>query len=323
MSSNNRKTLLKTIHDGIVTGQKRKGHMSMASFVIKKPENFNYDQCLTFLQRSEQELLHKIDGNIVYQAIIINEQRILFRIVEKKDYLQIDILQGEVTDDNQQFVHNYIQQMFDLKRDIKPFYEMAQQDHILGKLVQKYEGYRVIGIPDLFESIVWAIIGQQINLTFAYTLKKRLITKFGEKIVWTDKDLWVFPNYEQIAQLSVEDLRDLQFSKRKAEYIIDVAKLLQTGKLTKEKLEKLADHPLKKQLMAIRGIGEWTANYVMMRTFNRPRAFPVADVGLHRALEKQLDVEKRPTVAEIERLAKNWQGWEAYATFYLWRSLYE
>jgi len=296
--------------------------MAMTSFFIKKPKNFNYKQCLTFLQRSEQELLHKIADNIVYKAVTIDDQQVLFRLLETKDCLRVDFLQGTLTDTQQQFIHQYIEQMFDLKRDIKPFYEMAQQDNILGKLVQKYEGYRVVGIPDLFESIVWAIIGQQINLTFAYTLKKRLITNFGEKVVWEDKDLWIFPKYEQIAQLSVEDLRNLQFSKRKAEYIIDVARRLQTGQLSKEKLEKLDNHTLKKQLMDIRGVGEWTANYVMMRTFNIPSAFPVADVGLHRALEKQLDVDERPTISEIEKLAKNWQGWEAYATFYLWRSLY-
>lgn len=75
--------------------------------------------------------------------------------------------------------------------------------------------------------------------------------------------------------------------------------------------------------MAIRGVGAWTADYVMMKCLHHPAAFPIADVGLHQAIKRQLGLERKPTIEEIEEMSTNWGGWQAYATFYLWRSLYE
>lgn len=77
----------------------------------------------------------------------------------------------------------------------------------------------------------------------------------------------------------------------------------------------------KKEEAEKHGFGPWTANYVMMRCLRDPSAFPIEDVGLHNALKQQLKLSEKPGLAEIRQLAAAWQGWEAYATFYLWRSL--
>lgn len=78
---------------------------------------------------------------------------------------------------------------------------------------------------------------------------------------------------------------------------------------------------MEKRLTAIRGIGKWSANYVIMRCLRHPDAFPLADVGLHNALKKVLNRPEKPSLDEIERWAEHWSGWRAYATFYLWRTL--
>ena len=122
----------------------------------------------------------------------------------------------------------------------------------------------------------------------------------------------------------MDDLRKLQFTVRKAEYIIGVAKAMRSGELSKEILLKKQDYQqIQKSLMSIRGIGAWTADYVMMKCLHYPSAFPIADVGLHHALMLQLGIERKPTIEEIREMSRNWEGWQAYATFYLWRSLYE
>ena len=77
-----------------------------------------------------------------------------------------------------------------------------------------------------------------------------------------------------------------------------------------------------KMLVKIRGIGPWTANYVLMRCLRFPNAFPIADVGLHNAIKHLTGTEEKPTIEEIWKLAAPWTGWESYATFYLWRFLY-
>ena len=74
-------------------------------------------------------------------------------------------------------------------------------------------------------------------------------------------------------------------------------------------------------LTKIRGVGLWTANYVLMRCFGFANAFPIQDIGLHRAIQLQLGSDRKPTIEEIRELAAGWKNWEAYVTFYLYRSL--
>lgn len=116
----------------------------------------------------------------------------------------------------------------------------------------------------------------------------------------------------------------MQFTTRKAEYIIEIAAEMAKGTLNKQQL--IRDFPegeIEKTLLALRGIGPWSANYVMMKCFHMITAFPLADVGLHNALKKQLGLNRKPTLMELELLAETWSGWQAYATFYLWRTLYD
>ena len=76
-------------------------------------------------------------------------------------------------------------------------------------------------------------------------------------------------------------------------------------------------------LIHMRGVGAWTADYVLMKCLHHRAAFPIADVGLHNALKNQLGLERKPNIMEIKEIATHWEGWQAYATFYLWRSLYD
>jgi len=198
---------------------------------------------------------------------------------------------------------------------------MAERDPILHPLIQKYRGLRIVGITDLFEALTWAVIGQQINLPFAYTLKRRMIEKFGEHITYKGETFWLYPTADRLSGAAVQDLTDLKFTTKKAEYIIDLAKLMMRGDLSKESLLSEDDEAKLKRLISIRGIGQWTAHYVMLRCLKVPSAFPITDVGLHNALKAQLKWDRKPTINEIEKLAEHWGCWQAYATFYLWRSL--
>src|SRR5699024_1206194 len=161
-------------------------------------------------------------------------------------------------------------------------------------------GLRIIGIHDLFEALCWGDIGQQINLAFAYTLKRRFVESFGQATIYQGKKYWLFPDYQKVANLAVEDLAELKMTQRKSEYNIGVAQLMASGALSKEDLLKLGRlQAAEKELVKIRGIGPWTANYVSMRCLRYPDSFPVADVGLMNALKELLEVDKKPTKEEI------------------------
>ncbi|PKR84787.1 DNA-3-methyladenine glycosylase family protein [Heyndrickxia camelliae] len=291
---------------------------------IFPPKEFNFEECLVFLGRSEQEVLHQIQDKHVLKLLKIGQELILFKIGGNSQILRIEFPSEVPSKKEREQVANFVWEWFDLERDLTYFYKISQSDKILGPIVQKYSGLRIMGIPDLFEALVWAIIGQQINLTFAYTLKKRFVEKFGESITFGGKTFWVHPTFQKIASLEVDDLRDLQFTMRKAEYVIGIAKAMASDELSKEALLKEQDfQEMHKSLTAIRGVGAWTADYVIMKCLHHPAAFPIADVGLHNALKLQLGLDRKPSIEEIKEMAVNWEGWQAYATFYLWRSLYE
>ncbi|MET3697748.1 DNA-3-methyladenine glycosylase II [Bacillus oleivorans] len=291
---------------------------------IFPPKDFNFEECLVFLGRSSQEVLHQIKDGYLYKLLKIKGEKIVVKISGSSDCILVEFPVKTLSSNLQQEIAEYIWEWFDLDQELSRFYEAASEDRVLQRLFKKYHGLRVICIPDLFEALTWAIMGQQINLAFAYTLKKRFVEHFGESIIFENETYWLYPSYKKIASMEEEDLRKLQFTGRKAEYIIGVAKAMANGELTKAGLLQEQEYQqVKKSLMAIRGVGAWTADYVMMKCLHFPDAFPIADAGLHQAIKLQLGLESKPTLEELNDMAANWKGWRAYATFYLWRSLYE
>ncbi|KGR85499.1 DNA-3-methyladenine glycosylase family protein [Lysinibacillus odysseyi] len=291
---------------------------------IFPPKECSFSECLIFLERSDQEVLHLIKEDAVYKLVKIEDTLILCKVRGSVNSLIIEFPMGIPSIDERKKAGEYIWEWFDLVQDISGFYEMASRDEVLKPLLSKYDGLRIMCIPDLFEALVWAVLGQQITLSFAYTLKKRFVEHFGEGLTFEGDRFWVFPSVDKIASLNVEDLTKLQFSKRKAEYIIGIAKEIESGRLTKDVLLQQPDvQERRKVLLAIRGVGAWTADYVMMKCLHEPSAFPIADVGLHNALKNLLGLKQKPVIKEIERYAAGWEGWQAYAVFYLWRSLYD
>lgn len=291
---------------------------------ICPPEAFCFKECLIFLGRSDLEVLHDIQDQRLMKLIKVNCEQVLLKITSNNHRLIVEFPLGEPSGKSKKEAADFISDWFDLKKDLLNFYDVASRDVILQPLADRYYGLRMIGIPDLFEALTWAIMGQQINLKFAYTLKKRFVEHFGEKRDYEGRSYWLYPTPETIAELELEDLRNLQFTSRKAEYVLGIAKEIVTGRLSKDSLIDLRE-PVKQHqaLLSIKGVGAWTADYVMMKCLLETSAFPVADVGLHNAIKKQLNLETKPKLDEIREAAKNWSGWEAYATFYLWRSLYE
>ncbi len=293
----------------------------MKSFKIALPQQFSFDLTLSFLLRSPCELLHQIEDQFIYKALRVGRQEFVLRIQHEEDHFLVKILNNEISNSEKEAITNYIVEWFDLDTDLKPFYAMATKDPLLSPLIKRYEGYRIIGQPDLFESLVWAVLGQQINLAFAYTLKQRFVEQFGGRVSYQDKPYFLFPSPEVTAQLNDEKLLPLQFSRQKSKYVVLISEAFAAGIISKEKLRDLPLNEAKEQLMRINGVGNWTANYALMKTFRYPDAFPLEDAGVHNAIKNLKKMKAKPTIEQVKRLFKKYKGWEAYATLYLWKSL--
>ena len=291
------------------------------NFTVSLPAEFSFEHCLSFLQRSPKEVLHRCGTNYVRKLLRFEGKKFLLEIRPGTSLLEVTILNSTADDRQEQYIRQYIIEWFDLETNLRPFYALAEKDRLLKGLVKKYNGYRIVGQPDLFESLVWAVLGQQINLQFAYTLKQRFVEQFGERLFFEGHDYFLFPQPESVACLTDENLLPLQFSRQKSRYTVLIAEAFAGGMVSKDKLKSMSLPEAKEELMKIKGVGNWTANYALMKTFRYPDAFPLEDAGLHNAIRNLKKLERKPTLEEVKKIFKKYKGWEAYATLYLWKSL--
>ncbi|SEO38997.1 DNA-3-methyladenine glycosylase II [Paenibacillus sophorae] len=303
----------------------RRLDMNDLLFELPLPELFNWEACLEYMARSPLECLYRTDGEGVTRLLRADGAALLVRLTAPDPgLLRVELLEGERPGEaGLEDLAHYIRDWYDLDRDLRPFYKLAEGDPLLGPLTERFRGLRIVGIPDLFEALCWAILGQQVNLAFAYKLKARIAEGYGESVLWSGHRYHLFPPPELLLGAAEEDLCALQLSRSKARTILAVADLMAGGSLSREELLALGSpEEAEARLTAVRGIGPWTAQYVRMRCLRDATAFPTGDVGLHNAVKSALGMDRKPTLPELRKLFAAWQGWEAYATFYLWRVLY-
>lgn len=285
-----------------------------SSFKIPVPPEFRFSACLDYLSRSDREVLFEVADGKITRLLDIKGAQLLIEIGSIDDkQLQVNLLHGRIESrETKQLLLQYIRDWFDLDRDLKPFYTLAERTQLLEDLPSHFYGLRLMGIPDLFEALIWAIVGQQVNLPFAYTLKQRITEAYGDSLEWNGRVYYLFPRPEQLANATLDELYSLQLTKMKAATILEVSRIMASGGL---------GDAAEQELLQIRGIGPWTSNYVRMRCLRDPRALPAGDVALQNAVKARLKLESKPTPQELKAIFAEVSGWEAYSTFYLWRSL--
>jgi DNA-3-methyladenine glycosylase II len=202
--------------------------------------------------------------------------------------------------------------------DPAPFVAFARTDALLGPLVARQPGLRIVQSATVFEALTWAIIGQQINLPFAIALRRTFILQAGRQ----HKDgLWCYPEAADVARMTLEDLTTRKFSRAKAETLIRFAQLVAAGKLD---IEEREDNPIPticKNLLAVKGIGPWTVNYALLRGYGYADCSLHGDVAIRAALQRLLGEEIKPDMARTEQILQQWQPHRTMATAHLWASL--
>lgn len=206
--------------------------------------------------------------------------------------------------------------IFHFDRSLEPISAHFAETN-LKELFTKFDGTPIVTDFSLYANIMKSIIHQQLNLSFARTLTTRFVQTFGRQV----EGVWVYPKPEDIARLDVDTLRNMQFSTRKAEYIIGVSTAIAEGELHLESLSTETDETIIKRLTKYRGIGPWTAESFLLFGLGRENLFPVADVGLQNSLKKVWQMENKPSKEEISSHFDEWSPYLSYAALYLWRNI--
>ena len=166
--------------------------------------------------------------------------------------------------------------------ELEPFYAWAGGDDVLAPVVPRLLGFRPSVAPDPFEMLVGAITSQQVSLFSALAIRNRMIERFGERAV----EAWAFPTRARLAAVREEELVAVGFSWRKAEYVVGLAR----SDVDLYALAALPDEDVRARLVALRGIGAWTAEWFLARHLARPHAWPAGDLALRKAVAP-LDVD--------------------------------
>lgn len=201
--------------------------------------------------------------------------------------------------------------------DLPAFYSAAAGDPVLGGLAPRLYGLRPTLSPAPFEMLVGSVCAQQVNLTFAFTVRARLVRRFGEPILAGGRALYAFPEARVLAAARVADLRRMQLTTRKAEYVVGLARQVASGALDLDALASRPNHEVVERLTAVRGLGRWSAEWFLARCLGRGDVCPAGDLAVRRAFEHFYGRGRPLTERAIRRRAAGWRAHQNVAVHYL------
>ncbi len=187
--------------------------------------------------------------------------------------------------------------------------DLVKRDRILKKLIPKFGPVHLLSRGDPFVTLARSVVGQQISVSSAQAVWERIENACPK----------LAP--QPIVKLGQAKLMACGLSKRKAEYILDLAQHFVSGALHIGKWTSMDDEAVIAELTQIRGIGRWTAEMFLIFNLSRPDVLPLDDIGLIRAISVNYFSGEPVTRSEAREVAANWEPWRTVATWYMWRSL--
>ena len=205
--------------------------------------------------------------------------------------------------------------------DLMPFYRMAQDDPYLPPLVNGMHGLHITHTATAYEALVLAILGQQISTHVARMLRNLITETYGEALT-VDGELYrAFPTPQSLAHAGVEGLRKIKFSRRKAEYITDISGQVASGELDLESLRGRPAEDVVKMLTKIRGIGPWTAHWLLIRALGYADGFPHGDLAMERMMGMLVNGSTGSpspmSSKEASAFSERWSPYRSYVTTYI------
>jgi DNA-3-methyladenine glycosylase II len=284
---------------------------------------FRLDLALGYLGRSPLEPLDVVADGVYRRAVLLEAEPALLEVCDGDEpgELRLRLLAGSVGPEQTEAAAALVRRCFRLEESLDSLLDRASLDPPFGALVERLAGLRALIMPSPFEALIWAILGQQINVRFAYQLKRRLVETYGERLEHGDQNYYLFPRPERLAAADPAELRELQLSRQKSAYILGASQAAADGSLDLEALWQAPLEEARARLLALHGIGRWTAEYVLMRGLGARDELPAADIGLQVAAQRVYGLASRPSEAELRALAEPWTGWRSYYAFYLWYSI--
>jgi DNA-3-methyladenine glycosylase II len=297
----------------------RDGNMARPGFSLPVVFPFRLDLTVWALRRRGTNVIDRWDGHRYTRVVLCNDAPVKVSIVqdghEKAPELSMSshgYKRG--TDKAKEHVAGLLKKMLGLDLDLRPFYELTKNDDVIGGLIRQFYGVKPPRFPTIFEALINAIACQQVSLDVGILLLGRLTEKFGPAF---DTGNHAFPLPESLASVPVEEIKKLGFTYQKARAMKELAMAVASGKVDLERTNGMSDQDAVKYLSALRGIGRWSAEYVLLRGLGRIDTFPADDIGARNNLHRLFHLDHKPGYEEIKELTSRWHPYEGFVYFHL------
>ena len=294
--------------------------MTLLHWTLPLPAGYRRDDVIAFHSRDGEAVAEQVTPTGLRKGILLRGSAVVLDVAFTDDAAvcraEID---GSANGDLQTPLHGALLNILGLRIDPQPFAQLAAADPLLAPLIRLNPGLRIVQSASPFEALTWAIIGQQINLSFAISLRRTFILQAGRR---HGSGLWCYPEARDVARLSVEELTSRKFSRAKADTVLRLARLVDEGALSLELPPSGDVAAMSQALLAVKGIGPWTVNYALLRGYGYADCSLHGDVAIRAALQKLLGEESKPDMARTEQWLRQYAPHRTMAAAHLWASLH-
>lgn len=281
------------------------------------PPGYRSGDVLAFHGRDGEGVAEQVSASGLRKGVLLDGAAVLLEVEVDRDAARCTVdADAELTPALLAQAREALLNILGLRIDPAAFAAFVRTDPVLGPVVARQPGLRIVQSATVFEALSWAIIGQQINLPFAIALRRTLIQLAGRVHA---SGLWCYPEAADVARLALESLTTRKFSRAKAETLLRLAQCVAEGRLDLDRERPVAD--IVQELLAIKGIGPWTVNYALLRGYGYPDCSLEGDVAIRTAFHRLLGGEARPDIPSTQRLLERYAPQRTMAAAYLWASL--
>ena len=291
--------------------------MNTISCQLPLPDDFRSADMLKFHHRDALAVAEIVDANSLRKGILWNGSPACLTIGFEESSAQVELaVDGISVVGDTEALRKLAQRMLGLDQPIEEF-ELRYRHHPqLGILIAGQSGLRVPVTASIFEALSWAIICQQISVSAAVTIRRKLILLAALR---HSSGLYCFPDAQHVADFSDSDLRQVGFSQSKAQCLLTLSRMMIAGELMLEYTgAELSVDRIREQLLKIRGIGSWTVNYALLRGFGWLDGSLHGDLAVRRGLQKLLGISEPISEQQAQQWLAPFSPWCALIAVHLW-----
>lgn len=296
--------------------------MTSVEFTLEPVPPFRLDLTVWALRRRPDNVVDRWDGRVYRRALAVGSEVVGIAVTQvgtvDAPELRVTATAGRSGSEGlRRAVTDSLERMLGLGVDLTEFYGLAGADQTLWALVEPLVGLKPPRFPTIFETIVNAISCQQITLTLCIRLLNRLAETYGSALEQREGPLHAFPGPGDLHALDPADLRQMQYSTQKARAVVELAREVAEGRLDLEGLGCLPGELIADRLRQLRGVGRWTAEYVLLRGFGRLHVFPGDDSGATGNLRRWLGISETLDYGSVRQVVEQFQPYAGLVYFHL------